>query len=521
MPFSLNEGQLGKLMSACGYRVPQNEMVFLGLRGCVSIGSDATDLASDHKLEYLGVDYRHLRCSIVQWQPGKGFALFPGSTVPHQSAINAGVAKGGQGVNQLTVGFYRDSHRYYCGDHKLTVPNRRHRAFRNDSVLPVLRTRDDGDYDGADELDIATAPGDNIHCAWQQDPAAATFSSNGCQVIVGRPRVTARGWEKELGPWARFVERAYALEQKRFCYALFSGREVLAAATADAPRAPSVRFGSEGELVELVQDALLKHGFDLGPAGADGDCGLSTVAAIRLFQLQHFGAEGVDLIVGRNTAEALGLSWPKAVGDTLPPAIAPPSVPDGPAAPAIAPVSAGPDVSEPKPNYRSLTPDGVFSDTPFDLSKRRSLRTNNPGALNISAWQRAFPGYVGMTQPDSAGNKTSIYVTPEHGIAAWYHLLTERYGFGANGKITLGALAVLYAGRHNPDDPGVKAYVAGWCRHAKALSAAKELSLASDEDMVLLARGMFGHEFGGPSPWKDEQVLTALELKRRNKLPKA
>ncbi|WP_313336705.1 peptidoglycan-binding domain-containing protein [Sphingobium yanoikuyae] len=512
---------MANLAKSCGFVVPDDEMVFVGLRGCVPVGSATQDMAGSHTLEYLGVDYRHLRCSIVQWNPKKkSFALFPGSTVPHETAVRTAMARGGVGTNQLTVGFYRGKHRYYRGDHKLNAPNSRHRAFRNDSVLPVLRTSDDADYDGADALDIATAPGDNIHCAWQQNPAADSFSSNGCQVIVGRPKVAARGWSSELGPWALFVERAYALQQTRFCYALFSGREVLAAAATDTPRPPSVRFGSEGGLVELVQDALIKHGYDLGSAGADGDFGLATVAAVGLFQRQQFGAGGVDLIVGANTAQALGLAWPKALDDDLPPELPPVSAPAGPVnQPLVTPASSGPGTQEARPDYRSLTPDGIFSSTPFDLSQRRSLRTNNPGALNVSAWQRAFPGFVGETQPDFAGNRTSIYVTPEHGIAAWHHLMTNRYGFGAKGKFMLAELARRYAGVPSADGPAVKAYLKGWAHHAPNLSGDRELSLDLDADMLLLAKGMFGHEFGGKSPWKDDQVLTALELVRTGKLP--
>lgn len=523
MPFLLKEAHLSGLAQSCGFVLPKDAMIFAGLRGCVPVGSSgAGGMAAEHMLEYLGVDHRHLRCSIVQWDPTKGaFALFPGSTVPHQNAVKAAIPKGGVATNQLTVGFYRGKHQYYRGDHKVSTPASRHRAFRNDSVLPVLRTSDDADYDGGDALDIATAPGDNIHCAWQQNAAADTFSSNGCQVIVGRPRVAARGWGTELGPWAVFVKRAYDRGQSRFCYALFSGREVLAAATSDQPRRPSVRFGSEGDLVALVQDALIKHGYDLGPGGADGDCGLATVAAIRLFQRQQFGPGGIDLIVGPTTAEALGIAWPAKAGDELPAELAPLETPQGPAAqPMVTPASSGPAVEEAKPDYRSLVAGGTFSATPFDLSQRRSLRTNNPGALNISAWQRSFPGFVGETQPDRAGNRTSIYITPEHGIAAWHHLMTHRYGFGADGTITPGALARRYAGVASGDAPAVKAYLKGWAHHAPELGENKALELRSDEDMVLLARGMFGHEFGGPSPWKDEQVVRALALGRAGQLPK-
>ena len=64
--------------------------------------------------------------------------------------------------------------------------------------------------------------------------------------------------------------------------------------------------------------------------------------------------------------------------------------------------------------YGSLVPGGFFSADPEDMHVPRSVRTNNPGALNISAWQKERRGFVGVTPPDSAGNKTTIYRTPEH-----------------------------------------------------------------------------------------------------------
>ena len=522
MPFALSEAHLQTLFEASNFVIPDGEMIFIGLRGCVPLDVSGTGFAGSHQVEYLGVDYLHLRCSLVQWKPGSGFAIFPGSTVPHLSSVQARIAHGGAGVNQLALGYYRGTHGYYRGDHKLDTPMRRHRAFRNDSVLPVWRTGDDADFEGDDRLDTTSVPGDNIHCAWQQNAAAATYSSLGCQVIVGRPRVVARGWADELGPWAKFVENAYGPSQSRFRYALFSGREVMALAGGTPKRHPTVRFGSEGELVEVVQDALIQNGYDVGQAGSDGDCGFGTITALRLFQTQKFGKTGVDLIVGPSTAQALGLAWPQ-IGGPVPPLIEPVAEPSGPSAPAPNPVTPG---SAPAPaaapNYRSLTPGGFFSSTPFDLSVKRSIRTNNPGALNISAWQRAFPGYVGQTQPDGAGNRTAIYVTPEHGIAAWFHLLTDRYGFGQNGSIQISDLARRYAGVPSATHPAARSYVAGWRRHSgNVLSGTSVVRLNNDPEMVTLAKGMFGHEIGAASPLSAAQVTNALALKRSGTLPPA
>lgn len=172
------------------------------------------------------------------------------------------------------------------------------------------------------------------------------------------------------------------------------------------------------------------------------------------------------------------------------------------------------------PNYRSLTPGGFFSADPNNLEVKRSIRPNNPGALNIAQWQRRFKGFVGVTQPDHAGNVTAIYVTPEHGIAAWYHLFTRVYHWGETGRFTMLRLAQSYAGVPDPESSAVKAYLRGWKRWSGNLLVAEtEVSLADDAQLTLLAKAMFSHEIGAASPILPEQVVTALSLKRAGTLP--
>jgi hypothetical protein len=172
------------------------------------------------------------------------------------------------------------------------------------------------------------------------------------------------------------------------------------------------------------------------------------------------------------------------------------------------------------PNYRSLTPNGYFSSTPYDTSIKRSIRTNNPGALNISNWQKNFPGYAGVTQPDSAGNVTTIYVTPEHGTAAWYNLLTDRYGYGEDGSFALAALAKKYAGVSSVNDPAVTSYVKGWRKWSgNVLNKDSVTHLDVDAEVLLLAKAMFGHEIGDKSPLHDDQIMTGVSLKRAGELP--
>lgn len=202
-----------------------------------------------------------------------------------------------------------------------------------------------------------------------------------------------------------------------------------------------------------------------------------------------------------------GLTAPASLLDAAVP------TPPGPAS------AGGAKESKAAPDYRALTPGGFFSADPFDLTVPRAIRTNNPGALNVRPWQRDFPGFAGVTAPDHAGNVTSIYVTPEHGIGAWHFLLTDRYGYGENGAVVLQDLAKRYAGASSTDDAAVKSYVKGWTKWSSGLAATSVLNLADDQHMLALARGMFAHEAGRKSPIKDDQIVKALDLKRRHQLP--
>lgn len=66
---------------------------------------------------------------------------------------------------------------------------------------------------------------------------------------------------------------------------------------------PTLRKGSRGEYVTLLQTKLLQLGYSLEPYGPDGIFGNKTVEAVKAFQKSHNLA--VDGIVGRNTWAAL------------------------------------------------------------------------------------------------------------------------------------------------------------------------------------------------------------------------
>ena len=69
------------------------------------------------------------------------------------------------------------------------------------------------------------------------------------------------------------------------------------------PARPTLRRGSKGAYVTLLQTKLIQLGYDLSPYGADGYFGAKTENAVRTFQTN--AGLNVDGIVGKQTWEAL------------------------------------------------------------------------------------------------------------------------------------------------------------------------------------------------------------------------
>lgn len=167
--------------------------------------------------------------------------------------------------------------------------------------------------------------------------------------------------------------------------------------------------------------------------------------------------------------------------------------------------------------FDSLLTNGWFSAAPNDISVNRAIRTNNPGALNISKWQKSRPGYIGITPADGSGNRTTIYRTPEHGVGAWYHLLAIVYGFGRSGHFTLAELAVAYAGG---DEKAAKVYLDGWGRWSGGtLKEDAVVHLKDSNEVLKLAKAMFAHEAAQRSPLHDDQITWAIDQERAGTLP--
>lgn len=66
---------------------------------------------------------------------------------------------------------------------------------------------------------------------------------------------------------------------------------------------PTLRKGSKGEYVTLLQTKLKNAGYNLGSCGIDGDFGSATLSAVKQFQKEH-GLDA-DGIVGKKTWDAL------------------------------------------------------------------------------------------------------------------------------------------------------------------------------------------------------------------------
>ena len=170
-------------------------------------------------------------------------------------------------------------------------------------------------------------------------------------------------------------------------------------------------------------------------------------------------------------------------------------------------------------SFGSLVPNGFFSSDPDDLKVPRAVRTNNPGALNFTSWQKTRPGYVGVSQPDDSPNHniTTIYRTPEHGVAAWYHLVAGVYNF-PGGAFTLNDLATRYAGSNDPGPVG--AYLAGWNKWLMPpVTPTTRISVDDGLMMTILAKAMFSHEAGIATPLHDDQVSFAIQRERSGTLP--
>jgi len=304
----LTEAHLIALWKRSQFPIDGKGIVVFGLRGARPVGDTA--FAAAHEILPTAVNYQTMNCTLGQWKPGDGLALFPGSTVPFGATVQAKIAANGVGANQMGRGRYS---RYEAGWHKRSEGHRGHWALLQGCQITLQRTGDDADFDLGDRWEVGWKAGDNIHCAFHMgaggDAPNARFSSAGCQTVAGTVKKGRAG--SEAGPWAQFIAPFIDKpgSQKRAEYVLFAGDEAEEMIrTRCAGKTVLLRYGSQGPLVEELQKALnAKAGASMA---IDGDFGPTTFRVIVDFQTRRFGEEADDGIVGPQVAAALGLELP-------------------------------------------------------------------------------------------------------------------------------------------------------------------------------------------------------------------
>jgi peptidoglycan hydrolase-like protein with peptidoglycan-binding domain len=219
-----------------------------------------------------------------------------------------------------------------------------------------------------------------------------------------------------------------------------------------------------------------------------GDEGFNVKVLQRLLDMPE-----VDGLFGRDT-EAAVRSW-QGAHDLLPDGVVGPYAWRKLLEPKLAP-----DLDS---DFHSII-GGWFCATPYDKTIPTSIRTNNPGALNASAAVAALPGFIGSDET-SPGNKTAIFVTPEHGCAAWWDLLRRYREAGAT---TVGAIIDRYGG--GQDYSAYKAFV----RKRTGFSDGTEIQLGHFDQLLDLAKAMFRYEAGRETPLSDQQILEGFRLGR-------
>ena len=84
--------------------------------------------------------------------------------------------------------------------------------------------------------------------------------------------------------------------------------------------------------------------------------------------------------------------------------------------------SQGPSTAK-DPKFHSLVPGGYFSSTPFDTKLKTSIRTNNPGALNVAPWVRLGLKHVRMlhTHDPKVANTEAFVKDLRKANAVWFN----------------------------------------------------------------------------------------------------
>lgn len=306
----LTEAHLIGLWKRSQFPIDGRGIIVFGLRGCRPVDFAGTGFAQAHEIVLREINYMTMNCTLGQWRPNAGLAIFPGSTVPFHTIIAGKVGKRGVGVNQMGCGRYKN---YARGWHKRSEGPSGHWALRQECAITIQRTGDDTDYDLEDRWEVGRIAGDNIHCAFHMGADGAIpdsrFSSAGCQTIAGTVKKGVPASER--GPWKKFIapfQRGTGVQDSTE-YVLFLAEEAQQMIrTRCAGKSVILRMGSTGPLVRKLQEVLSAR--LARPITVDEDFGAETFQAVIDFQTDVFGNDADDGIVGPETAEELGIALP-------------------------------------------------------------------------------------------------------------------------------------------------------------------------------------------------------------------
>ncbi len=306
--YIINVDILQKLFRVNQFEIPAEcKLIFVGIRGSLPADVKDTSFKNAQTIILKDVDYRNLRCCFLQWKTDTNeVAAFAGSTVPSYGNIIGFRATPPKKSNCLTPGFYKN---YVKGKHMPANKKHWHDGFRqNGQPLAIRRTYDNTYYDNFDQIEVSIGCDDNIHAGWTLEDDNGYFSSAGCQVLMGIPycEATASRQNDNLGPWKAFKDNSYAANQTIFPYALFNSSEIFKLTqNVGTQVSPRLKFGSSGNLVNLLNAALIQANYLTG--SPDNIFKTNTFNALKKFQTDNFGIEAVDCVVGPVTSQALGV----------------------------------------------------------------------------------------------------------------------------------------------------------------------------------------------------------------------
>lgn len=313
----VSDALLRRLCDINQFPIPKDaEMVFFGIRGALPYNPDNFAFEDSRSIVITSVNYTSFRCTLGQWNLKTGkVAIYPGSTVPGIRNIRNAIAKKGMGTNQMIPGFYNDVKK---GWHQGGSAKFGHMAFRQTKERPVRRTADDAIYTDNDLLTYEIQF-DNIHSGFRTSINDNLNASHGCQILVGMPDCEVY---KASGGFKAFKDSAYAIKgQEYFCYMLLNAKDYERLnVSQNAPFPRRLRYGSEGEAVKALQEALAEENMMV-----DDEFEVSGVFDIPTFKAvinyQRKNKLVTDGVVGKSTAAKLGVD----LGDSLlrPPVVNP------------------------------------------------------------------------------------------------------------------------------------------------------------------------------------------------------